>query len=294
MIQAKIVADTINREGGTRITTFVTKTPFFIDAEIEKHRAISTSSTSSRFMPTNRFKKDTFIPDEIEVPWIDVNKAREVDNDYAKEFQASVRELRGYAEDLMMNYVGKIHKQHINRYLMPFCYQSKIWTATEWDNFFILRCPKEELSPELLEKAAVSYGGGVDGNLCCPEMRRVATLMMREYINSVPVIRREHIPLVDMDEILELETMGAAFKISVARCARVSYDNAGAVKSNEEDLELYEKLKHNFHMTPFEHQAFYPTMTERSRGYTHVDTEGNIWSGNFKDWVQNRKMIEKE
>lgn len=290
MIQAKIVKDTINEEGGVRITTFVTRTPMFIDAEIEKHRVISTSSTSSRFMPTNRFKKDLFIPDEIEAPWVDVSKARDVDDEYAKQFQQSVRELRGYAEECLIDHVGKVHKQHINRYLMPFCYQSKIWTATEWDNFFILRCPRDELASDLLKKAEAHYGSA-DGKLCCPEMRRIATLMMREYIKSEPVVSNCHIPLISAEEIEELG-VEKSIKVSAARCARVSYDDINHSKSVKEDLDLHDKLRRNFHMTPFEHQAFY--FSSGGNGYTHVDMEGNLWSANFKVWVQNRKIIEKE
>lgn len=291
MIRAKIVKDTINDENGVRITTFITQTPTFIDAEIEKHRAISTNSSSSRFMPVDRFKKAAFIPDEIEAPWVDVSKMRNVDPEYAKLFQKSVMEARGYMEDCLIDFVGKVHKQHINRYFMPFSYQYKIWTATEWDNFFILRCPNEDLSPELKEVADKRYKG-VDGRLCCPEMRRVASLMMKEYIRSEPEIGIYHIPLVS-DEETEAFNLDEVLKMSVARCARVSFSETESNRSIEDEIKLYDKLKSNFHLSPFEHQACYP-YSRIANGHTHVDIQGKSWSANFKEWVQYRKIVEKE
>jgi hypothetical protein len=44
-------------------------------------------------------------------------------------------------------------------------------------------------------------------------------------------------------------------KISVARCAAVSYERQGTQKTIEEYVALYDRLLQSGHMSPFEHQA---------------------------------------
>ena len=66
-------------------------------------------------------------------------------------------------------------------------------------------------------------------------------------------------------------------KISVARCARVSYLTHDGVRNVQEDINLYEKLINAIppHDSPLEHVA-----TPCSKG-----------SGNFKGWKQFRHEI---
>lgn len=73
-------------------------------------------------------------------------------------------------------------------------------------------------------------------------------------------------------------------KLSVARCARVSFLNhEGRKPSQEEDLKLYDRLLANqpIHASPAEHQA--TPLYAKDGG-----------SGNFKGWLQYRKMIPHE
>jgi thymidylate synthase ThyX len=112
-----------------------------------------------------------------------------------------------------------VHKQVANRLLAPFLKIQVIVTATEWDNFFNLRCHPD----------------------ADPTMRELADNMKHEYNNSIPVLRKFHIPFHD-------NSMASA-----GACARVSY--LSEAKSKEEDMELAAKLIANKHLSPFEHQA---------------------------------------
>ena len=72
-------------------------------------------------------------------------------------------------------------------------------------------------------------------------------------------------------------------KISVARCARVSYLTHDGVRNTEKDLELYTRLTNGSgtgHWSPFEHVA---------------RAEANlIRSGNLIGYTQFRKMFKNE
>ena len=105
------------------------------------------------------------------------------------------------------------------------------------------------------------------------------------------------------DQEVDLET---AKKISASCCAQVSYRKLDT--SIEKALEIYDKLFSGAkpHLSPVEHQATpldetcdvyglwknqinYPKSWER--GVTHVDRDGNLWSGNFKGWIQQRQVM---
>ena len=64
-IEAKIVADSVNKQGG-RITTFLLTYPRFIHSELMTHRMFSRNSASSRAIPFEKMvkmvKEDPFIP----------------------------------------------------------------------------------------------------------------------------------------------------------------------------------------------------------------------------------------
>ena len=81
-------------------------------------------------------------------------------------------------------------------------------------------------------------------------------------------------------------------KVSVARCARVSYKSfeTGKMSTPAEDLALYDKLlaQQPIHASPAEHQAT-PCGYDITMGYTHADQMGN-----FTGWRQYRKMLPGE
>lgn len=156
-----------------------------------------------------------------------------------------------------------LHKQLVNRILEPFAWITVIITATEWSNFFTQRCHPDAQ----------------------PEIKRLADLMLEKFRASAPRPQAAggwHLPLIQDDErSLDVELLK---KLSVARCARVSYLTHGGARDHEKDLELFERLLGggaNGHWSPFEHVA-----TPLGRDDEFV--------ANFRGWKQFRKFFAEE
>lgn len=280
MISAEIVADSVS-EAGKRITTFKLKYPRFIHAEFMTHRVFSRNASSSRAIPVERQIKD--IEDNWAKP-IDFrrNKRGMQGGDIleGKELKAAFA-LWEEAKDSAIVYAKRfidmdIHKQYANRILEPFSHISVVATATELDNFFALRCH----------------------HMAQPEINVVATKMydlMQENTPEVLKTSQWHLPFVtdkDMARILVYcdaedimrKANDLAIKISVARCARVSYNNHDGTETTiEQDLKLYDRLLGNqpIHASPAEHQAM-------------ALNDAKKRSGNLVGWEQYRKTLRGE
>ena len=175
-IKAEIVADSISPQGN-RITTFLLTYPRIIHAELMTHRLFSRNSASSRAIPFEKMvkmvKEDPFIPiawqkdhkgmqgteyftnenmfiwdsdkrinkngvlfiDSFKEDWLD---ARDSVIKYAKNLYNGRRQSENH--EYYKN--SKLTKQLCNRLLEPFMWHTVLVTATEWDNFFELRCPQ--------------------------------------------------------------------------------------------------------------------------------------------------------
>ena len=107
--------------------------------------------------------------------------------------------------------------------------------------------------------------------------------MLKGYYESKPQLLKPgeyHLPYLKEDDFKEnLETQ---LKVSVARCARVSYLTHNGERALDKDIELYTRLLESGHMSPFEHQATPKEIGDRS------------YSGNLKGWVQFRKTLVNE
>ena len=172
-INAQIVADSINQMGD-RITTYLLTYPRFIHAELMTHRLFSRNSASSRAIPFEKMVKmveeDPFIP----IAWqkdhsgmqgteyftnekfrIDIGDEFEYREDIqlaTKEFKIRWFEVRDNAINVArgMNNLG-LTKQLCNRLLEPFMWHTVLLTATEFSNFFKLRCPEYTIDLDNLE-----------------------------------------------------------------------------------------------------------------------------------------------
>ena len=135
-------------------------------------------------------------------------------------------------------------------------------TATEWDNFFSLR-----IHPDAQ-----------------PEIHILAKRMKDQMDASTPTplaLNQWHLPYVSQEE-LESHPITTCIRLSVARCARVSYlTHDGATPEVEKDVALYERLVGSvpLHASPAEHQGT-PSV--------HAD----VSFANFKGWIQYRGLIE--
>lgn len=255
---ARVLLDSIS-EAGIRLTTLEVTFPRFVLAEFNTHRVLSKNSASSRAVPTSKFIQRVEEEPVIPVEWGRNQKGMSASEQLSDEDKVEAERAWLDARDCAVEQVQKlqhlgVHKQVANRLLEPFLWHTVIITGTEWENFFELRC-----SPNAQ-----------------PEIREAA-LRMRDAMNeSTPTLVRQgewHMPLIQPDErSLDLETLK---RISVARCARVSYLTHEGKREIEKDLELYERLKHDRHLSPFEHVAM-----PASDGAFHA---------NFRGWIQMRE-----
>jgi thymidylate synthase ThyX len=260
---ARVLLDSLS-PAGVRLTTLEVGFPRFVLAEFNTHRSFSRNSASSRAIPTakliERVERDPAMPLE----W-GRNKAGMSASDVLARDQAEAAkavwlcardDAVAAAKELLQL---DVHKQELNRLLEPFLWHTVIVSATEWSNFFELRCAPNA-QPEI----------------------RAAAIAMRDAIRtSIPgpvALGQWHTPLLQPDEAtLELEIRK---RISVARCARVSYLTHGGTREIAKDLELYERLLLDRHLSPFEHVA--------------RPAHDAAFYGNFRGWLQMRREIEAE
>lgn len=260
MISATIILDSIS-EAGIRLTTFELVLPKTLLAQLNTHRVLSKNAASSRAIPTKTFKKSI-----METPFIPrwtINQpgmvGKPADEETIKKADALWLETR----DLIIQQVEKfeeitIHKQNVNRLLEPFFYAKVVCSATDLDWFYWLR----------------------DSGTAQEEIAILARAMKEAQRLSTPVVLKRgewHIPyILPEEQSLDLETR---LKISVARCARVSYkthDN-GLLSTIEKDLKLWGDLSTDKHYSPFEHQA-----KPKKKKYK---------KSNFRGWKQYRQEI---
>lgn len=321
-IDATIIADSEN-EHGQRITSFVCTFPRIVLAEFNTHRMLSRNSASSRAIPFEKMLKQieehTFIP----IKWMKDHKGMQGDEYFTSEDFISNKNGRFPAPYMLkkqwlkardsailrakkLSYDG-LTKQFVNRLLEPFKWHTVIVTATEWENFFVLRA----------HEAAEIH------------IQDLAFKMLEEYNNSDPKQLKAgdwHIPFGDKFDVKRLcetlygeytnpgeQSLGMApVKIATARCARVSYENFEGGDDYQKDIELHDRLASLGHWSPFEHCAKAMNETEffkHARGeFTNCSlTDVNMntiscnrdsnnfgWSGNFQGFVQYRKMFDNE
>jgi len=281
MITAKIIVDSISVDN-IRLTTFELEYPRYIHSQVMTHRQFSRNAQSSRAIPTstliNRIIENPNGPKKWEKNQPGMQSDSEITTKQSKKADRLWGDLTAYSIDTAAKLVHdcQVHKQWANRILEPFSTIKVIITATEFDNFFNLRLT-DEAQPEIAE---------------------LARKMDEALDNSKPRLlaaSQWHLPYV---QSIGGQHLGTLKKLSVARCARVSYLNHDKTEPDvEADLKLYDILYKNRHMSPFEHQAS-PMRNARPSNYirfdtgtTHIDKDKNYWSGNFRGWIQHRQII---
>lgn len=148
-ISTKIVADS-KTEDGDRITTMEVIFPRYILAEFNTHRLFSRNSASSRAIPFKKMLKtvenETFIPIAWQEDHSGMQGTKYLDEGFAMQAVIEWIKARDYAVSMakQMHESTNVTKQLVNRILEPFMYHKVLVTATEFENFFNLRCPQYE------------------------------------------------------------------------------------------------------------------------------------------------------
>ena len=332
-ITAEVILDSTS-PAGIRLTTMRLRYPKFIHGEFMTHRVFSRNASSSRAIPTAKLLEEVRSNELRAAPvhWGKNQPGMGADEElhsydqmnestyfYSKawardEWAKAAHAAANFAEVLWNDGKGA-HKQIVNRILEPFTHINVLVTATEWDNFFGLR----------LDRAAQ------------PEMRALAEAIWVAWqmSDSLPLEGGQwHLPFVGYalgpdthDDLLVVPPEGGtivkwssleiATKVSVARCARVSYQSfeTGKCSTVEEDIKLYDRLlgSRPIHASPAEHQAtpdnykpnpaFHPIPKkdiDRAKGNAGYGWNNTlVWChpnehGNFVGWRQYRKTLEGE
>jgi hypothetical protein len=262
-VSAKIVCDSTNQLQ-TRLTTFQVKVPKWLLQELNTHRVFSRSYNSARAIPSKVMRRSAdFIPDE----WLSNKPGME-----GGEPLAGIRKLGAIATWHSLTAIVKLghwvlelcglHKQYTNRWLEPIVWADGVITSTDWANFLKLRNhPSAQ-----------------------PEIRDLANQIEKLLASNEPDFLEPgewHLPYID-DEDVATHTLYELRLISAGRCARVSYGFKD-VKDSAADLNRAEKLlsANPQHLSPFEMVAMV------------ADTHESFKSGNFRNWVQFRQVLDK-
>lgn len=284
MFECKVLADSVS-PAGCRLTTLEVTFPRVILAEFNTHRMLSRNAASSRAIPTEKLIQrvidDPFIP-EFRANQKGMQAGEMLESEdavYAREIWLEARGA-AVAQAREMHELN-IHKQYVNRLLEPWMWATVIVSATDWENLFALRChPDAE-----------------------PSFQRIAGMMRDAIDGSMPYFidcNQWHRPLVDADdvaEVFELLSKGhikvedcepRLNKISVGRCARVSYLTHDGKRDHAADIDLHDRLVKSGHWSPFEHVA-QPIPPFRRLHEEHPT--GSAYVGNFRGWEQYRKKF---
>jgi thymidylate synthase ThyX len=296
---AKVLADSLS-PAEHRLTTLEATFPRFVLAEFNTHRVFSRNSASSRAIPIvkqlRRVLEDPYVPIEFgsnqpgmqagpalagekreaaEREWLSAR------DDAVRRVLALVSDPETAAADLPTALAEveeairdkaqptewlNVHKQVANRLLEPFMWHTVIVTATEWENFWNLRCHPDAQ----------------------PEIRLIAERMRAATVASEPTELDEdewHLPLVRPEDRKQVTSMDELIKISAGRCARVSYLTHAGERDLDADIQLHDRLLESGHMSPLEHPARPLNPAELAQGE---------WSGNFRGWHSYRKDISGE
>lgn len=266
---AKLIAYSRNKYTGQTLATFLLRIHRFVLPQLSKHRVLSISAESSRAIPVYR-QISRILEGDIAYPLdyganqpgmqpstqalVDIERSQSDWKRYAIQAVHNAAEracddnpgwlpvLRlladmGHSELLARyeaGYRGEQHKQAANRILEPYLYQYVVVSATEWDNFFVVRThPDTQL-----------------------ELRSVALEMQDLLLNSYPAtpLTGWHIPFLEESD-LELP-LKVQLKLGASRCAGLSY----GIKpqwNTVKDLDRFYKLRDSVprHTVPFEHVA---------------------------------------
>lgn len=264
---AKILADSVSPEA-CRLTTFEITFPRFVLAEFNTHRMLSRNSASSRAIPVEKriamVEADPFVPEAFGKNQKGMQAGAALDEGEASHARAIWLAAASHAVTQARGLAGLgVHKQLANRLLEPFLWHTVIVTATEWSNFFALRCHKDAQ----------------------PEIRKIAEWMRSLHEEGTPQLvdfGDEHLPMIDADEALEEIHCSEVALVSIGRCARVSYLTHDGRRDPKEDVALAKRLAASGHLSPFEHAA---------RAVRRSDPNP---SSNFVGWRQRRKDIRFE
>lgn len=324
MITAKVIHDSVSPDG-VRLTTYELEYPRFFHSEFMTHRVFSRNSASSRAIPIKVMNEIIQNNPAKPIHWgknqpgmkareeLDFNNRVLAEHEWNMACQDAIR------HSTTLDFLGA-HKQIANRITEPFQHMKVIMTTTETANWDWLR-NHEDAQPEIRQLAIEMLAAReastpmeiYDGEWHLPyiDRRRIDGKLEYYTLDGVPV---------GLDD---------AKQISGSCCAQVSYRKLD--DTLEKAKKIYAQLIESepCHASPVEHQATpivlrkfviaestyqvnrthinqekEPVLYKYRKminiphlfhswedGITHCDRDLNLWSGNFRGWIQNRQLI---
>lgn len=284
-ITVEVVADSLT-DGGVRGTTLKLRYPRFIHSEFMTHRMFSRNASSSRAIPVERMIEQVINDPAIPTRWgregrgmQDHGELLPVDQDYCLDKWLEARDHAVMVAQDLIRMPERPHKQVVNRLLEPWQFITVLCTSTNYGNFVHLRDHKDA-DPTMAELGLKVHEALLHN--------KPHPLMYGEY----------HLPFIDDEDVEELavgvqdesQLKMRLIQTSVARCARVSYNNFDGKRSTwDEDLVLYTRLVSSDpkHASPAEHQ-FTPDRFEMGM-WENPDLHGNL-----EGVIQFRKLLPNE
>lgn len=273
--EVSIVLDSISPDNH-RLTTFQLRYWRPIHSEFMTHRTFSRNAGSSRARPTRQQiadirsecwgplhwgKNKPGMQATEELEGFDLARAR-------MWWEWAAEEACTAAEQMLK---VDVHKQVVNRILEPFNFIDAVVTATEWANFFKLRSHPDAQ----------------------PEIKELSDKMLAAMNTSTPNLLKPsewHLPYIKQEEAMKYD-LDILKRMSVARCARVSYRSFDGTVDLKKDLDLFSRLLEDNHHSPFEHQAT-PDYILIHKGFVEPKWANPKLHGNFVGWRQYRKLLE--
>lgn len=296
--EVKILADS-RAPNGKRLTTWSLTYPRFVHSELMTHRLFSRNSASSRAIPTAKLLEQIKNDPAMPVWWGKNQSGMQAREELTGDKLVLCKKLWLEARDAAVDNVKVmssfgLHKQIANRILEPFMFITVIMSATELDNWFLLRA-HPDAQPEIgwvATEMKKQYGAAKPlemsaGQWHLPLIDDEDWDLAQEFVYEADLVDLDSDPLSERPWSTNVEMLrNCLIQVSVARCARVSYLRHNEKRDFGEDIKLHDRLLASGHMSPFEHVA--QAMTSRPA------CEGPIpWSGNLQGFRQYRELVDR-
>lgn len=304
-IWAKVICDHVSAQG-IRITTMHLRYPRFIHAELMTHRVFSRNARSSRAVPVDKMIKEVVDNPVIPIHWGAAQKGMQAYEECQE--LVSLPDANRYsiwpytseqawieARDQSLSVARAFnsagyHKQIINRLLEPFMHIDTLITATEWTNFFALRDHvAAEPHMQVLARAMKRAMSENIPTYLPAGVWHHPYANYSDYPNAIDYLRNQRQIMPTHERVEDV-----MLKLSVARCARISYEPFDGDGSIAKEMARYELLvgSHPMHASPAEHQA----TPDRYIDPLAIAPEWKnpSFHGNFRGYIQYRKTIPGE
>lgn len=298
-IKVKLLQKSLGPYSDACLGTFELVYPRMIHSEVLTHKQLSRNCASSRAIPIETMLKE--IENDIAVPvhWGKNQSGMQAKEELQGEALDDAKYLWGLSARNAVKVSRKlaatgVHKQVANRITEPYQHMKTVMSGTDWKNVFYLRNHKDaDPTIALLFKQMQELWENTE------ELAVDTDEFHTPYVESLMTAKGGVIWREYFNENHEIISVEDAIKISASCCAQTSFRKNDS-SADKADM-VYDRLVNSkpVHASPFEHQGKPMQKHENpfdaskwEPGITHVNRQGELFSGNFRGWIQHRQLIE--